>query len=87
MSIYSDQCCELALEIIAGHRTFGRAFNDYVTSQELGELAARERGKFDPCSAKRYGGSQKAWDSKVYRIALDAFKDAVSIAGKPGWWM
>ena len=84
MSIYADACYNIALNCIADSDTFGHAFNNYVTSRELGEWAALERAKFNPERAKRYGGSQKAWDEKVWRIAKDAWKDAMADAGKPG---
>lgn len=84
MSIYSDACYNIALNCIADSDTFGHAFNGYITSQELGYWAVRERDKFNPEHAERYGGSRRMWDRKVWRIAMDAWKDAMSDAGKPG---
>lgn len=84
MSIYSDACYNIALACIADSETFGKALDSYVTSPELGWWASCERDKFDQANAKRYGGSRRAWDEKVWRIARDAWKDAMMTAGRPG---
>lgn len=84
MSFYADACYNIALRCIADADTFGHAFDAYITSDELGYYAVRERDKFDPEHAKRYGGSRRAWERKVWRIADDAWKDAVADAGRPG---
>lgn len=84
MSIYSDACFELAMKCIAGRSTFGMAYSDYICGIELHELAVSERNRFDPEHPGCYGGSQKAWDERVWRIAKGAWKDAMVAAGRPG---